>query len=175
VSIAWRWLPLAIAGLAVLGAGCERETRRFDPPAGGAQIGAPLDVAPMLARYEESAYALANGKRLFGWYNCTGCHADGGGGSGPALMDDVWIYGSDPVTIYQTIVDGRPNGMPAFGGRVPQNEIWQLVAYVRSLSGLASSNAATGRADALRTKPPENLADRERAVTATPSGASRGP
>ena len=121
-------------------------------------------MAPVLARYERNASALANGKRLFGWYNCNGCHANGGGGSGPALMDDVWLYGSDPVTIYQTIVEGRPNGMPAFGGRVPDDEIWQLVAYVRSMSGLASQDAAPNRDDALYTKPAENQAERGKPV-----------
>ena len=38
------------------------------------------------------------GKRLFSWYNCIGCHANGGGGIGPPLMDDEWIYGSRPRT-----------------------------------------------------------------------------
>ena len=41
----------------------------------------------------------------------------GGGGIGPPLMDDRWIYGSAPENIYASIVQGRPNGMPAWGGR----------------------------------------------------------
>ena len=47
---------------------------------------------------EGNAYAVAQGKRLFRWYNCSGCHATGGGGDwGPALMDDKWIYGVAPA------------------------------------------------------------------------------
>ena len=44
--------------------------------------------------YEDNAYHLSEGKRLYTWFNCNGCHAKGGGGSGPPLMDDRWIYGA---------------------------------------------------------------------------------
>ena len=39
------------------------------------------------------------------------------------------------LKIFDTIVKGRPRGMPTWGGRIPENQIWQIVAYVRSLSG----------------------------------------
>ena len=58
---------------------------------------------------------------------------------GPPLMDDEWIYGSEPENIFATIVEGRPNGMPSFRGRIPDYQVWQLVAYVRSMSGLCPS------------------------------------
>ena len=80
---------------------------------------------------------MSEGQRLYTWFNCVGCHAHGGGGMGPALMDDEWIYGSDPAQIFSTIIEGRPNGMPTFGGKVNAQEAWQLVAYVRSMSGRA--------------------------------------
>jgi cytochrome c oxidase cbb3-type subunit 3 len=51
-------------------------------------------------------------------------------------MDDEWIYGSSSANVYWTIVEGRPQGMPAFGGRIPEDEVWRIAAYVRSLSGL---------------------------------------
>jgi cytochrome c oxidase cbb3-type subunit 3 len=86
--------------------------------------------------YEGNSYAVSEGQRLFEWYNCSGCHARGGGGAiGPALMDNVWIYGEDAASLYATIVDGRPKGMPAFRGRIPEYQVWQLVTYVRSLRG----------------------------------------
>ena len=56
---------------------------------------------------------------------------NGGGAIGPPLMDDKWIYGAQPDQIYATISQGRPDGMPSFGGHVPTQQIWQLVAYVR--------------------------------------------
>jgi cytochrome c oxidase cbb3-type subunit 3 len=93
-----------------------------------------LPSAPVSNPYEGNAYALSEGQRLFTWYNCVGCHAHGGGGSGPALMDSIWIYGDSPEQIYASIVQGRPNGMPSFGGHIPDYQVWQLVTYVRSLS-----------------------------------------
>jgi len=154
---------------------CERETRDFTPPRPGARVGASAEAGATIAHYERNAEALATGKRLFTWYNCNGCHASGGGGSGPALMDDVWIYGREPMTIYQTIDGGRPNGMPPFGGRIPEYQIWQLVAYVRSLAGLGSSDAAPNRDDAMLGHPPEAQLDEQKPKTATPSGASSRP
>ena len=86
------------------------------------------------------------GKRLFGQYNCSGCHSNGGGGMGPSLMDDEWIYGGRLEQIHQTLVEGRPNGMPAWGGKIPDEQLWQIAAYVRSMSlpaTLAAQNGST--------------------------------
>ena len=154
---------------------CERETRTFtQPPAGGLTVNAvqltPLHAGadpakpPVPNAYQENAYAMSQGKRLFSAYNCNGCHANGGGGSGPPLMDDVWIYGSDPQNIFATIVEGRPNGMPSFRGRIPDDQLWQLVAYVRSLSGLAPSDAAPSRNDTLSTKISESRQDPQKPI-----------
>jgi cytochrome c oxidase cbb3-type subunit 3 len=68
---------------------------------------------------------------------------------GPPLMDDKWIYGSDPASVFASIVEGRPNGMPSWRGRIPNYEVWRLVAYVRSMSGQVSKDAASGRDDHL--------------------------
>ncbi len=86
------------------------------------------------AAYYNNTEAVNTGKRLFQQYNCSGCHSNGGGGMGPDLMDDVWIYGGRLEQIHQTLVEGRPNGMPSWGGKVPDEQLWQLSAYVRSMS-----------------------------------------
>jgi cytochrome c oxidase cbb3-type subunit 3 len=70
-------------------------------------------------------------------------------------MDAQWIYGEQPQNIFATIVEGRPNGMPSFRGRVPTQQVWQLVAYVRSLSGQVSKDAAPSRSDHLFMKKSE--------------------
>jgi cytochrome c oxidase cbb3-type subunit III len=93
-----------------------------------------VTIDPRAAAYYNNAEAVNTGKRLFSQYNCSGCHSSGGGGMGPDLMDDVWIYGSRLEQIHQTLVDGRPNGMPAWGGKVPDEQLWDLAVYVRSLS-----------------------------------------
>ena len=62
------------------------------------------------------------GQRLYKWYNCSGCHANGGGGMGPPLIKDKGS-GSTAVSrrnIFDTIVKGRPNGMPTWGGTHPR-------------------------------------------------------
>lgn len=92
--------------------------------------------APLTNPLAEDAAALADGRRLYTWFNCAGCHGTlGGGGIGPPLRDGEWIYGSDPASVFQTIAQGRPDGMPAFGGLVPDEQIWRIVRYVRSLGG----------------------------------------
>ena len=109
---------------------------------------------PKIRAYQENAYAISEGQRLFSWYNCAGCHFHGGGGIGPPLMDDLWIYGSEPQNIHATIIQGRPNGMPAFGGRIPDYQVWQLAAYVRSLSGLTPKDAVPARSDHMSNESP---------------------
>ena len=148
-------------------AGCEREARRFSEPAAKSvptdslrlshvQAGSTTPPPAVPNSYEENAYAVSQGQRLFSSFNCVGCHAHGGGGSGPALMDDKWIYGHEPANIYATIVQGRPNGMPSFAGKIPEAQVWQLVAYVRSLSGQLRKDVAPSRSDAMSGAPPEN-------------------
>ena len=156
-------------------AGCEREARRFekvpidsDPRADAdavsdLQAGKPgrgMRAVAAAGRYNEhNAYAVAQGKLYYRWFNCIGCHAQGGGAIGPPLMDESWIYGKDPNAIFATIMDGRPNGMPSYRGRIPEEQAWQIVAYVRSMSGLVSSDSAPKRSDTLLGAPPESLRD----------------
>lgn len=101
---------------------------------------------PRAARYYDNAEAVNTGKRLFSQYNCSGCHSNGGGGMGPSLMDDEWIYGGRLEQIHDTLVEGRPNGMPSWGGKIPDEQLWQIAAYVRSMSlpqTLAAQNGPT--------------------------------
>jgi cytochrome c oxidase cbb3-type subunit 3 len=160
---------LALLCAATLLVACKREERdpRPDPrrdatdravpvttlePGGGR----PSQSSPEAQRFAANAFHLSEGKRLFAWFNCVGCHANGGGGMGPALMDDKWIYGSSIESIHATIRDGRPNGMPTFGGRIPDDQIWELAAYVRSLGGLAPAAASPSRNDDMMAHPAEN-------------------
>ena len=93
-------------------------------------------IAPLEVRnpYAGDAQAIGEGRRLYHWYNCYGCHFNGGGGIGPALLDDQWIYGGEAQNVYDSITRGRPNGMPAFGGRIPEMQVWQIAGFVLSLS-----------------------------------------
>jgi cytochrome c oxidase cbb3-type subunit 3 len=84
--------------------------------------------------YAADAAAIREGRRLFGWYNCAGCHGDhGGGGMGPSLRDSTWIYGGTDMRIFSSIAAGRTKGMPSWGPKLPPEQIWKLVAYIRTL------------------------------------------
>jgi len=77
---------------------------------------------------------LQEGRRLFRQYNCSGCHGEhGGGGMGPSLRDQIWLYGDAPGKIFNSIAEGRAHGMPAWGTRVPDRQVWALVAYIQSM------------------------------------------
>jgi cytochrome c oxidase cbb3-type subunit III len=84
--------------------------------------------------YAHDLYALAEGRKLFDWYNCSGCHGGhGGGGMGPSLRDSSWLYGDSDAQVFNSIAEGRGKGMPAWGLKVPDQQIWELAAYVKSL------------------------------------------
>lgn len=136
--------------VALFSTACKREERVFQPASA-------FRVKDPKTDYEQNAYLVSEGKRLFSAYNCNGCHSMGGGGMGPALMDDKWIYGGKPEEIFSTIVSGRPNGMPSFRDRVPDSQIWQLAAYVRSMSGQLRKDVEPTRDDHLQGRPPESM------------------
>src|SRR6185312_12355870 len=99
------------------------------------QPGLPFQArwATLVNPYEGNAQRVAEGAKLFVAYNCMDCHgADGSGGMGPSLQDGRWHFGGTDGTVFQSIYEGRPDGMPSWGGRIGDDQIWRLVAYVRS-------------------------------------------
>ncbi|MGQ0560909.1 MAG: c-type cytochrome [Gemmatimonadota bacterium] len=96
--------------------------------------GQPAHFDTIRNPFEGDERALAEGERLYQQYNCISCHGgEGAGGIGPTLNDAAFKYGGSPAEIFQSIYEGRPNGMPVWGERIPDEQIWKLVAYVRSL------------------------------------------
>jgi cytochrome c oxidase cbb3-type subunit III len=94
------------------------------------------------------ADAVPEGERFYIAFNCAGCHgARGGGGIGPPLARAQYIYGNEPANIFQSIVQGRPYGMPAFGGKAPDEVIWKIAAYVRYMSQPGSPHPPDPAAD----------------------------
>jgi mono/diheme cytochrome c family protein len=84
--------------------------------------------------YEGQAAAVATGAKLFVGYNCVDCHGvDGSGAMGPSLADGRWHFGGSAGAVYESIAQGRPDGMPAWGSLLPPDQIWRLVSYVQSL------------------------------------------
>src|SRR5947209_14458950 len=114
----------------------------------------PPALDPRAKLYDNNAPALAEGQYLYMQMNCVGCHAHGGGGMGPPLMDDEWRYGGRIDQIAATIAEGRPNGMPAWRNKLTEDQIWKLAAYVRTLSGQPSKDATPSRAEEMSTTTP---------------------
>ena len=174
---------LLLAAAALLAGGCNREERhsRSKPlgetvPAGKGPPtiypggGGPPPLDPRAALYENNSPAVSEGQFLYTRMNCVGCHAHGGGGMGPALMDDKWRYGGRIDQIAATIAEGRPNGMPAWRGRLTDDQIWKLAAYVRSLSGQLGKDVVSSRADEMSNTTPQTLAPRQSARNADTAG-----
>lgn len=176
-----RALPVLVAAALAL-ISCDREQRvlRQPPPAqvalntiqvSGLNPGTtPIAVPTPPNVYEESAYAVSEGQKLYEQYNCVGCHFHGGGGIGPPLMDNNWIYGSEPGNIVATIMEGRPNGMPSFRNRIPEYQAWEIAAYVRSLSGLLPKDVAPSRSDQMNVRPSLQSTEKQ-----TPIGITGNP
>jgi cytochrome c oxidase cbb3-type subunit 3 len=78
--------------------------------------------------------AMVEGRRLFVRMNCSGCHGGrAGGGMGPSLRDVDWIYGDTDAQVFSSIAEGRAHGMPAWGTKLPDDQLWKLVAYIKSI------------------------------------------
>ena len=162
-------IAIMLAGFATVLAGCQREERelRLDPPLAVALdkiglmpngiSGAPPEIYFALGKpYETNAYNLSQGKRLYSWFGCKSCHGNGGGGIGPSFLDGWWYYGPEMVSIFASIRDGRPHGMPAFRDKMTSEQIWQLAGYVQTIGAYSAKTAAPSRDDDKQTRPSEN-------------------
>ena len=113
------------------------DTPRFVAHDEHVPAGFPSRAVPLVLRnpYEGNAQAVKTGGQLFVAYNCIDCHgADGAGAMGPSLADGRWHFGGDAAEVFESIYQGRPDGMPAWGGRITDDQIWMLATYVRSRS-----------------------------------------
>ena len=150
-------LAAAAASAAAALAACRGDDpSRLLPAAGAAQQGVPVVTSDLRAGaapadpaaqnpYQDDEHALAAGRALYASMNCAGCHGpEGGGGIGPPFADADWIYGGEPANIVQSILQGRPNGMPAFGAKLPPAEAWKIAAFVKELAKPAEKKEQSG-------------------------------
>ncbi|WP_197978363.1 c-type cytochrome [Sphingomonas sp. CFBP 13603] len=92
----------------------------------------PID--PRVRPYLNNQQVVLEGMALYKAHNCSGCHSNGGGGMGPGFLDTEWIYGGRLEDIHATLVEGRPAGMPSWKGKLTDDQMWKIAAYVRSMS-----------------------------------------
>jgi cytochrome c oxidase cbb3-type subunit 3 len=93
------------------------------------------------------AKAIAAGQKLFA-AGCAACHgADGQGGRGPNLRERVFWHPLEDDTLFHSISKGIPGGgMPP--ANLPEDQVWEIVAYVRSLTAPAIETKVAGDAEA---------------------------
>jgi cytochrome c oxidase cbb3-type subunit III len=105
---------------------------------GGVKV--PMPKSPV----EGDKNAVQRGMKYFVGFNCVGCHAaNGGGGMGPSLSNTFFKFGDQPAQMYNVIAHGGPQGMPAWGSVLPDSAIWDIIAYIQSISQAPSSQWGT--------------------------------
>jgi cytochrome c oxidase cbb3-type subunit 3 len=133
-------LAIAIA-CAIFGAACDLTRGTAAPNSAPPPMTTPVGPLPgprMNVTWRANPYAgdktgMSEGLLLFRRMNCAGCHGDhGGGGMGPSLRDVDWVYGSTDAQVFNSIAVGRAHGMPAWGVKMNDDQIWKLVAYIKS-------------------------------------------
>jgi len=89
-----------------------------------------------------SPAAVAAGRAVFD-QTCQACHGPGATGDrGPALNTGTFTRGSDDGDLFHAIREGLPGTqMPPFRG-LSDEQIWQVVSYLRSLSGIGGDRSA---------------------------------
>ena len=110
-----------------------------------APIGALAGQDAVVNPYEGDPAARRAGAALYGT-RCAECHgADAKGISGPDLTA-LWAVGTRESQIFQTIRRGVPGSiMPS--SAAPDNELWAVVAYLKSIGTVPPVEFATGDAD----------------------------
>jgi mono/diheme cytochrome c family protein len=87
---------------------------------------------------------LSAGKAVYD-KNCAACHGETLQGDGPGatgavkprnFTDCAAMEDFDIVAHHNVVVNGKPPGMPAWGGKLTDTEIWQVIMYERSPCGL---------------------------------------
>jgi mono/diheme cytochrome c family protein len=96
------------------------------------------------ARYEQNDYQVSQGGRYFSWYGCSTCHGPSAKGA-LDLADGHWQHGGTIDRVYAFIADGH--GAANYRLRIPDEQLWQLAAYVRSLPQTDAARTLRQNAD----------------------------
>lgn len=96
--------------------------------------------------YNGNDAAIKTGMGLFR-IRCADCHGmDAKGVRGPDLTQ-VWASGRTDDGLFRTLRGGVPGTeMPAIDIRTPDDEVWKLLAYLRTLAAPAPSEQVAGNA-----------------------------
>jgi cytochrome c oxidase cbb3-type subunit 3 len=102
------------------------------------QIDAVVEHVLAISGQEHDATLATEGATVFA-ENCAACHGEAGQGDraqgAPVLTDAIWLYGGSREKIKETVVNARFGVMPAWAGRLSEDEIRAVAAYVHSRGG----------------------------------------
>ena len=91
---------------------------------------------------EATRESLTAGRRRY-VFLCRQCHGNRGAGDGDMshaggtpsdFTDDVWDHGASDGEIFTVIKEGVSADMQGYGNQLRDEDIWNLVNYVKSLS-----------------------------------------
>ncbi len=124
-----------IAAAVVVAAAAAVAVSRAEPPAIGTAASEPAPRPPA------TPDDVARGKALFTGTCAAYCHrpstpeAPPAGADAPYLFGCEWRHGGSDAQIFQTISAGvAGTRMVPFGGAIPDEDIWRIVAYLKSAS-----------------------------------------
>jgi cytochrome c oxidase subunit 2 len=121
----------------------------------------PADYEQWLSGRAKGESMAAAGARLFAQLGCVSCHAADGTGRGPLLegvfgqsvkLQDGRTVIADETYLRESILNpsakvvaGYSALMPTFQGQISEEEILQLLAYIKSLAGKEQERKTTAR------------------------------
>jgi len=105
---------------------------------------------PTANPYRGNPGAEAEGAEVYATI-CVACHRpDGSGLVGPSLVDPYWKYGSDDASLFASVAEGRPLGMPPWGPQLGSEKIWKVLAYIETLPKSDTAGVGSPEFDAAK-------------------------
>ncbi|OYU38317.1 MAG: cytochrome-c oxidase, cbb3-type subunit III [Pseudorhodobacter sp. PARRP1] len=102
------------------------------------QIAQVVQYVRQISGQDHDAAQATEGAAVFA-ENCVACHGEDGKGNrefgAPNLTDAIWLYGGDVATLTETVTKARYGVMPAWTGKLSEDEIRAVATYVHSLGG----------------------------------------
>ncbi len=103
-----------------------------------AQIAQVVEYVLQISGQDHDAALASAGATVF-LENCAACHTEAGTGDraqgAPNLTDAIWLYGGGRATITETVTNARFGVMPAWAGKLSEDEVRAVATYVHSLGG----------------------------------------
>ena len=134
-------LPAAAgAAAAVFALACALPAAAAQEPA--AEPPERTDARALENPVEATRESLAAGRQRY-VFLCRQCHGNRGAGDGDMahaggipsdFTDDVWDHGASDGEIFTVIKEGVSADMQGYGNQLRDEDIWNLVNYVKSLS-----------------------------------------